>query len=424
MSPENLSKKQFQTGKLPLGFGALVAIMSLSLIVNLPGLAVTPMLDTLSKIFPDTTPLEQQMLTTMPNLLIIPFVLMAGKLSQNPHKLAIITLALIIFAGSTVGYMFSNSMLALILFSCSLGIGAGLLIPFSTGLLSDTFGGKPLMKMMGLQSGISNMTLVIATFAVGWLSLGNWHLPFLVYAVCLIPLALSPLLKKIPEAELNPQLADKAHADSGAPAKLDYTCSKDGMNHSRVFGVFLSYFLLTLSTIAISLYTPYLLDSHGMDASVAGTLTSVYFLCVFLPGFFLGPIVGFLKSNTFFICGLAVFAGIAMITFIPNIWVMGAGIIISGLGYGCMQPLIYDKATKTVCRPSLNTKALSIILTANYAAIVIAPFLINALCSLCHKSVESDFPFLVGVFIAAVYFLWIVFGRKRFCFTVDSENMK
>ncbi|MDE6422399.1 MAG: MFS transporter, partial [Muribaculaceae bacterium] len=70
-----------KTGKSPMTLMTYLAIMSISLIVNLPGLAVTPMLGTLTTIFPHTTQLEKQLLTALPNLLIIPFVLMSGKLS-------------------------------------------------------------------------------------------------------------------------------------------------------------------------------------------------------------------------------------------------------------------------------------------------------------------------------------------------------
>ena len=185
--------KPIQTGKLPLDPTAYIAILSLSLIVNLPGLAITPMLDTLARIFPDSSALEKQLLTMLPNLLIIPFVLMSGKLSTTNHKKILITSALLIFAGSTVGYMFSTSMLALIVFSCTLGIGAGILVPFSTGLLSDTFAGKPLMKQMGLQSAISNLTLCSPHSPwVGWPvltgMLRSWSMP---YASCLWPSSIS-----------------------------------------------------------------------------------------------------------------------------------------------------------------------------------------------------------------------------------------
>ena len=42
------------TGKSPMSLFTLVAILSLSLVVNLPGLAISPMLGSLSKIFPGT----------------------------------------------------------------------------------------------------------------------------------------------------------------------------------------------------------------------------------------------------------------------------------------------------------------------------------------------------------------------------------
>ena len=158
------------TGKTPVNALTFWAIMSLSLVVNLPGLAVTPMLGNLEKIFPHTTQIEEQLLTVLPNLLIIPFVLLSGKLSMSRHKIAIVVLALSIYTLCAVLYLFASSMAALIVISCLLGCGAGLLIPFSTGLIADTFTGRYRMKEMGLQSGLSNMTLVAATFIVGWLS--------------------------------------------------------------------------------------------------------------------------------------------------------------------------------------------------------------------------------------------------------------
>ena len=83
-----------QTGKAPLGAGTVAAILSLSLVVNLPGLAVTPLLGTLQNIFPDTTQLEKQLLTVLPNLLIIPCLLLAGRLSLLRCKIAIVVSAL------------------------------------------------------------------------------------------------------------------------------------------------------------------------------------------------------------------------------------------------------------------------------------------------------------------------------------------
>ena len=126
------------------------AIMSISLVVNLPGLAITPMLGTLHNVFPDTTQIEDQLLTVLPNLLIIPFVLLSGKLSLARHKTLIVVAALVLFCSSAVGYLFAETMVQLIVISCVMGCGAGLLIPFSTGLIADTFCGSYRLREMGI----------------------------------------------------------------------------------------------------------------------------------------------------------------------------------------------------------------------------------------------------------------------------------
>lgn len=85
---------QVQTGKGSISAMVVIAIWSLSLAVDLPGLAVTPIEGSFRSIFPDVTDFKIQLLTVLPNLVIIPFVLLSGKLSMTKHKIAIIGLVL------------------------------------------------------------------------------------------------------------------------------------------------------------------------------------------------------------------------------------------------------------------------------------------------------------------------------------------
>lgn len=412
--------KPINTGKLPLDLSAYVAILSLSLIVNLPGLAISPMLDTLSHIFPKSSALEKQLLTMLPNLLIIPFVLMSGKLSTTNHKKILIVSALLIFAGSTVGYMLSTSMLALIIFSCTLGIGAGILVPFSTGLLSDTFAGKPLMKQMGLQSAISNLTLVLATFAVGWLARIGWHAPFMVYAVSIIPLALVNFIGRVPMNELDPTKADiENYVATPTDAPSDQ-CNSNGVDVRRMVMLFAAYFLLTFGTISISEYLPFLAQERHFDPSVTGSLTAIFFLMVFFCGISLTPIIRMLRKNTVLVCTSLCLIGMLVVSISPNVQLVGAGIIIAGMGYGALQPLFYNKATQCVNRPSLTTKALSIILTANYSAIVVEPLITQGICKLFHRSVESTFPFVISVVVCGIFLIYAILSRKTFIGTISN----
>lgn len=402
-----------KTGKLPITALTLVAILSLSVGVNLPGLAVTPMLGTLSEIFPHTTQLEKQLLTVLPNLLIIPFVLLSGKLSLSKHKIATVIGALVVYLAAGVAYFFCESMTALIVVSCVLGCGAGLLIPFSTGLLADTFAGPARMKMMGWQSGISNLMLVAATYLVGWLSRGNWHAPFAVYLVPLIPIVLSFGLKGIPASELTPPAAAAAD-EKPAPG------THDGFYMGKLWGVVGVYAFITFSTIVVSYYCPFLVEKRHWSASLSGAVTACYFMLIFVCGFALPWLVRRFRSYTFVVGAAAMAGGLAMFAFIPSGWAMCVGAAVCGFGYGMCQPILYDKASLTVSSDSKATLALAIVLSSNYLAIVLTPFIIDACRTLFHAGGVPTFAFILNFALTVVYLGVAIWKRRSFALGVGE----
>ncbi|MDE7418652.1 MAG: MFS transporter [Muribaculaceae bacterium] len=411
-----------KTGKTPMTLMTYCAIMSISLIVNLPGLAVTPMLGTLSTIFPHTTQIEKQLLTALPNLLIIPFVLMSGKLSLTRHKLAIIVGGLVLFTACAVAYMFAPSMAALIVISCLLGCAAGLLIPFSTGLIADTFSGTYRMNQMGIQSGISNSALVVATFVVGWLSHGNWHLPFAVYLVCLIPLALSFGLRKVTSTAGN-TTTSSTQATASTPAKTVSTeKTVGGFYMGRIWALIGVYFFITFASISISYYCPFLIEKKDWSASLSGTITAIYFLFILLPGYFLPFFMKVLKGNTFFWAAVMMLVGQALFVFCADSVTMCIGAALVGLGYGISQPVIYDKAAQCVNDEKKATMALSFVLTANYLAIVVSPFLIGALRDIFHVAAGGTFAFLISFILLIAYAIITFIMKKKFAFSVSAQD--
>ena len=127
---------KISTGKGTISLPVLLAIWSVSAVTSLPGLAVSPILGDLNTIFPSASDLEIQMLTSLPSLLIIPFVLLSGKLSVGRDKLRILVVGLVIFLLSGIACLFIRNITALILVSCILGIGAGMVIPAVSLVLS------------------------------------------------------------------------------------------------------------------------------------------------------------------------------------------------------------------------------------------------------------------------------------------------
>ena len=414
-----------KTGKAPLSTLTFWAIMSLSLVVNLPGLAVTPMLATLEKVFPGTTQIEEQLLTVLPNLLIIPFVLLSGKLSLTRHKRAVVVGALLVYLLCGVSYLLARSMTTLIIASCVLGCGAGLVIPFSTGFIADCFEGKYRMKEMGLQSGLSNMTLVAATYAVGWLSHGGLASPFRGVSRPPHPAASQRRSPRIPAAHFSAPKPAPAPAATPAPGKTPDAPaaprSTRGFYVKRLLGVMGVYFFISFATVTITLYCPFLIEKKDWSTSLSGTVTSLYFLFIFIPGFVLPWIVRHLKGGSFAVCAVMMTIGIGLFAFFPDKWALCLGASLAGLGYGVCQPLIYNKASRCVSDPKKATLALSFVLSANYIAIVVTPFIISLLRSVFGVAPGGSFAFILGFALLVVYTGVTILARNSFALNVTEK---
>ncbi len=407
------------TGKGSISLLTLLAIWSISLTVNLPGLAITPMLGNLDKIFPHTSELEIQLLTVLPNLCIIPFVLLSGRLSLSKSKIRIVVVALAIYLASGILYFFARNMIDLIVISCLLGIGCGLLIPLAAGLLADTFTGKYRMRQLGIKSGISNLALVGATFVVGWLGHGNWRLPFAVYLIPAIPLVLSVFLRGIPKEDLYPETSTTPQTPGIPAPAAKWT---DGFIMPRVWALVAVYFFVCYASVIVSYYTPFLMQSEGMSDSDVGTVTSIFFLAVLLPGFILPYIVQLCRQATLILSSLVMAAGIILMIVSHDFAVMCAASALIGLGFGVFQPLIYDKATQIVTVPGKATLALAIVLAANYISISATPFIVDGIRDILDpRHLNNTFPFILNTVLLAAFTIIVLVFRKSFVFRIDRS---
>lgn len=113
------------------------------------------------------------------------------------NNLLLLQIGLALFGASGILYLLSDKMWQLIAVSAMLGMGSGLIVPLSTGLISRYFVGSYRTKQFGYSSAITNITLVLATTLTGYLAEVNWHLPFLVYLFPFVSVFLTRYLKKI-----------------------------------------------------------------------------------------------------------------------------------------------------------------------------------------------------------------------------------
>lgn len=415
------------TGNGSITLPALLAIWSISLVVNLPGLAVSPMLGNLDKIFPHVGDLEIQLLTVLPNLLIIPFVLFSGKLSESKDKVRIVVIGLAIYLVAGILYFFAESMPMLIATSCLLGCGCGLVIPLAAGLIADTFSGKYRMQQLGIKSGISNMALVAATFAVGWLNHGNWHTPFLVYLIPIIPLALILFVRNVnPTASVKmnsiPAGADLTQTESmpkvGTPKPGEKICK--GFIVGRIMGLLGLYAFVTYTVSVISYYLPFLIQEDHLSSDITGTVTALFYLAVFLPGFILPYVIKLLGQRTSLLAAVSIAAGLLLMSMASEHIMLYVAAVLMGFGYGVFQPVIYDKATYTVTDGRKSTLSLAIVLSVNYIAVAMTPFVIDFFRDIIGTK-SNHFPFILNFALTMLFAVVVVLRRKTFTFRMSNE---
>lgn len=402
---------KINTGQGTIPLITLIGIWSVSALTSLPGLAVSPILGELSTIFPHATELDIQMLTSLPSLLIIPFVLLAGKLAEKRDFIRLLRVGLWLFAASGVLYLFSSRMWQLMAVSALLGIGAGLIIPLSTGLISRYFTGEYRVRQFGHSSAITNMTLVVATAVTGYLAEVHWRLPFAVYLLPLISLVLSAYLKKDAASVTIKQAAAIIPPIQSTPV----ISGKYGIHIRHLVQLMLFYGLVTYVVLAVTFNLPFLMEAHHFSSGNSGLMISLFFLAIMAPGFMLDNLVKLLGNKTKLYSLLAIAAGLLLIWISPTEWLIVPGCILVGLGYGIIQPLIYDKTVDTAI-PQKTTLALAFVMVMNYLAILLSPFITDFFQWIFHTG-SQEFPFIFNLCITILIMYWAYAKKEEFLFS-------
>jgi predicted MFS family arabinose efflux permease len=285
-----------------------------------------------------------------------------------------------------------------------MGAGAGIAVPYSTGLVVRYFTGDARVQQLGISSAVNNLSLVLATAVVGWIATRDWHLSFSVYllpAVSLIMLLALRGVKSAPEPQESDQLRQ---------SKIQWW---------RLTGLSLLYFVITFTTLVITFYLSFLLEKYRFPQEFSSVMISLFFLAIMLPGLVLNAIIVRVRSMTIFVSLCLIVVGLLLVGTVPDIPLMTLGVILTGVGYGVLQPIIYDK-TAIIAPPELATKALSVVMTVNYVAVVVCPFVVDFVERIFRQKEES-FPFVASAILVAMVAFLSLLMRKSFVLGLDES---
>lgn len=195
----------------------MISILSLSLLTVMAGAAVAPALGVIKEAFPNASQLSIQLIISMPALFIFLTNMIFPRLSAKFGSKTLVLAGLFLYTvGGVAAGLFSNITLLLCM-RALVGIGVGIIMPLSTGLLAYYYPPEAQSKLSGYSSAMNQIGGVIATLLAGVLSAVNWRASFLVYLLGLISVVLCALF--LPNDRLGGSRETEEQADETADAK-------------------------------------------------------------------------------------------------------------------------------------------------------------------------------------------------------------
>ena len=377
----------------------------------------------LADLFPHASQLEIQLLTLLPNLVIIPMILVSGKITSIKNQSAVLATGLGIFLLAGILYLFADSMPMLVRLGALLGVGCGLIVPIAAGLLSEWFYVKEKTKVLGFKSGTSNGIVILATIFVGWAAAYSWHAAFCVYLIPVIPLALLPFMTNtfiLKHRRVDPV---KASQQTSAEASKAAAASRFRRPLVTLAGLILLYIGLTATSMVFTYYLPFTMKHYGLTSSQVGVATAMFYVTAMIGGFILTYYLKAVGRAALYICIAIMAGGLMMIATLHNMIGYAGGVLLIGLGYGFFQPIVYNKTTEIAPNREASTKYFSYVLAGNYVAISCVPLIVE-LFQWIFNNHTANFPYILNAAILAVIFVVGLVMRRSFVWKTSSDSVK
>lgn len=366
------------------------AILSLSLLTIVSTTAVSPALAEIASYFSSSDIYLVQLVVVLHAFAIVPSLGAAIWLSERFSRKRVLLIGLLIFTISGVLGGFVSNIYVLLSFRLSLGVGLGMVIPFSTSLIADYFEDAEKQTMMGLSSSLNMLGGMFALILSGYMTLVSWRLPFVIY-LCGLPVFFL-ILKALPD-------------DHRKEGKTEVTHARFPIHVYQVAFIMLLFstlFFILTPTMALFLKNSGLGDSRMAGFAIAFT-TCLGALSGFvlprtlkLTGKFFLPVMLAITSMGFLFLHFSTFMGMVFV---------GSALI--GFSNRSMYPIFFHKATQGV-PAQYSARATAIVTATIYIGQFLAPLFQRLVGTVFHDpSARFLYLFVAVITIIGVILLLI-----------------
>ena len=335
-----------------------IAILSISLLTVMSGAAVAPAVAAIIAAFPDSSTLLGKMVLTTPALTIIPISLLTGVLNSHVSRKKLLYSGILLYIIGGFGGGLANSIPFLLTMRAVLGIGVGILMPLSTGIIADLYSGNEKTRTMGFSAAATNFGAIIGTLLAGMLAAYHWRASFYIYLLGIPVFFL--VSAYIPD-----------HVRS-AKTRL----SQAGISLKNLTGYIMwgsGMFLLMVAFYTIPVNIALYISAYSMGGpGIAGVAMAVMTASAFITGLLFGKLNSIL-GRWIQVISMATFSAafffLAAFPFLPAL--LGA-LILLGFSFGILFPLIMNGVTQKT-RKNSGTAGTSVVSSFLFAGQFASP---------------------------------------------------
>lgn len=378
--------KKRETGK-----SLMISILSLSLLTVMAGAAVAPALGIIKEHFAGENPLFVQMIISMPALFIIAANVAFPRLCRIFGTRTLVLSGLILYtAGGCAAGAFDNIFLVLTA-RALVGIGVGIFMPLSTGLLTFYYDSDRTEKLMGYSSAMNQIGGAIATLLSGLLAGISWRASFLVYGLGLISIVLCLIF--LPN--------DRIDAEESS---LSFKTFKENLSSIVSMFLLMVTFFIYPANFAITIAAEEIIPQNFIAVIMAG-MDAV----AFCGGLLFVHIKRIMRTKIRFMAPVLFIAGYLMLTFIGGWTGALLGPLCIGFANGEGIPYIISTASRKAGKAAAAT-VMPMISAALYLGQFMTPVIISAAAALAGKDI-AVLPYYLAV-------------GTGLCFLITSRKVK
>ena len=386
-----------------------VSILSLSLLTVMAGAAMAPALGVIREYFVNEKTLFVQLIISMPAVFIFLTSFVFPKLAARLRARTLLMIGLAFYTiGGCVAGVFSSIWLVLLM-RALVGIGVGIIMPLSTGLLAFYFDPQEQEGLMGWSSAMNNMGGVIATLISGALATISWRVSFLVYLMGLISIVLCAAF--MPNDKIQQEAAPQEKTRGGAekagtrPARKH---SEPELGTAAIFKANYVYIIaMFLEMSAFFIYPANFAMVTARAGVIPENLTAIIMAMMDLVAFFGGMLFVKVKAaaggHTKFVSPILLVVGYILLGVVGGWFGVIAGSICVGFANGEGIPLIISEASKKMGRLA-GTTVMPLISAALYIAQFASPFITSGVTAIAGDAVNM--PYYWGAVLSVLFLLW------------------